>query len=485
MAGSLKQKAIAGIFWNAVDRFGSSFFLFVSNLVLARLLSPDDFGCIGMLLVFISVSDAIIDGGFGSALIQKNNPTNTDYSTVFYWNLFLSLFLYAALYLAAPAIAKFYEIPLLSDVLKVLGIMLIINAFILIQQNILKKRVDFKKIAKINLVAIITGTCAGIFFAFLGYGVWSLVIKSLTTGVMQCVAYWLNGHWRPQWTFSRASFSNLFKFGSFMFLNTVVNNLYHNILSLIIGKSFSAATLGYFTQARKLEDIPRNSLSSVINNVTFPIFSEIQYDKERLQNAARKCLKSMAFINFPLMMLLIVIAKPLIIFLFSEKWAQSVPYFQALCIYGLMTSLIELNSNIIISLGKSNISLLVRIVQRGCGLILIIAGLWWGMKGMLSGYIISQYISFIIAAVCSGKLMGYGLIKQIKDFFSAFLLALIAAILTYSAVIFIPDINYVWQIFFQCAVYVFFYIGFSKLFHLEGFEIYYQIFKNKLVKDNG
>jgi O-antigen/teichoic acid export membrane protein len=185
------------------------------------------------------------------------------------------------------------------------------------------------------------------------------------------------------------------------------------------------------------------------------------------------------------MMLLIVIAKPLILLLFTEKWVQSVPYFQALCIYGLMTSIIELNSNIIISLGKSNVSLFVRIVQRGSGLILIIAGLWWGMKGMLSGYIISQYISFIIAAVCSGKLMGYGVIKQSKDFFSTFLLSLIAAILTYSFIIFIPDINYVWQICFQCAIFAFIYIGVSKLLHLDGFEIYYQILKNKLVKNNG
>ena len=485
MAESLKQKTISGMIWNAIERFGSSFFLFISNLVLARLLSPDDFGCIGMLMVFISVSDAIIDGGFGSALIQKKNPTETDYSTVFYWNLFLSLFLYATLYLAAPAIAKFYEIALLRDVLKVLGIMLVINAFMLIQQNILKKQVDFRKIAQINLFAIITGTCVGIVFAFLGYGVWSLVIKTLVTGVVQCAAYWLNNHWRPQWTFSWVSFFNLFRFGSFMFLNTVINNLYHNILSLIIGKNFSAATLGYFTQARKLEDIPRSSLSSVINSVTFPVFSEIQDNKERLQNAARKCLKSMAYINFPLMMLLIVIAKPLILLLFTEKWVQSVPYFQALCIYGLMTSIIELNSNIIISLGKSNVSLFVRIVQRGSGLILIIAGLWWGMKGMLSGYIISQYISFIIAAVCSGKLMGYGVIKQSKDLFPTFLLSLIAAILTYSLIIFIPDINYIWQIFFQCAIFAFIYIGVSKLLHLEGFEIYYQILKNKLVKNNG
>ena len=477
MAESLKQKTISGMIWNAVERFGSSFFLFVSNLVLARLLSPEDFGCIGMLTVFISVSDAIIDGGFGSALIQKKNPTETDYSTVFYWNLFLSLLLYATLYLAAPAIAKFYEIHLLNDVLRVLGIMLVINAFILIQQNMLKKQVDFKKIAKINLCAIIIGTCAGIIFAFLGYGVWSLVIKSLVTGIVQCIAYWLSNHWRPQRIFSWTSFTNLFKFGSFMFLYTIINNLYGNILSLIIGKGFSATTLGYFIQARKLEEIPRSTLSSVINNVTYPVFSEMQDDKERLQNAARKCLKSMVFVNFPLMMLLIVIAKPLIIFLFTEKWAQSVPYFQVLCLHGLIFSSYELNNNIVISIGKSNISFIVRIVQCIVGILLIIIGLKWGMIGVLLGYIIASYLNFILISFVTGKLIGYGVIQQIKDVFKIFILSIVCLVIVYSLTLFITDIHYGWLLCFQSLLFFVIYLGLSKMFGVKELEFYYQQIK--------
>jgi O-antigen/teichoic acid export membrane protein len=428
-------------------------------------------------MVFISISDAIVDGGFGSALIQKKNPTEADYSTVFYWNLFLSFFLYVSLYFAAPSISGFYEIPLLKDVLRVQGIIVVINAFTLIQQNILRKQVAFKRIAKINLASIITGTSFGILFAFLGFGVWSLVIKSLVTGLIQCAIYWVCNRWRPLKVFSWPSFKSLFRFGSFMFLNTIINNLYHNVLSLIIGKNFSASTLGYFTQARKLEDVPRSSLSSIINNVTFPVFSQIQNDVSRLRQATQKCLKSMVFINFPLMMLLIIIADPLFDLLFTDKWSQSVPYFQALCVYGLITSPIELNSNIIISLGKSNMSLFIRIAQRSIGLILVIIGLFWEIEGLLLGYILSQYICFIIAAVITGKIIGYGMIKQCKDCFSPFILSLIIAIITYLFSILISDINSIWLIFIQCVVYASLYIGLSCLFQIEGFDTYYQILK--------
>lgn len=468
--------------WNGVERFGSSFFLFISNLVLARLLSPDDFGCIGMLMVFISVSDAIIDGGFGSALIQKKDPTETDYSTVFYWNLILSLLLYLVLYFSAPAISRFYDIALLSDVLKVQGLILMINAFVLIQQNILRKQVAFKKLAKINLSAIVLGTVTGIIFAYLGFGVWSLVIKSLVTGLVQCIIYWLSSHWRPQWVFSWTSFRGLFKFGGFMFLTVIVNNLYHNFITLIIGKSFSAATLGYFTQAKKLEDVPRNSLSAVITNVTFPVFSHIQDDIERLLNAARKCTKSMAFLNFPLVMLLIVTAEPLFTLLFTDKWSQSVPYFQVLCVYGLILSPSELNNNIIRALGKSNISLYIMVTQRSIGIILILIGLLWGMKGMLLGYVLSQYIGFAISANVLGRLMGYGLFKQCKDCFSILLLSSSVTAITFLLSILLPDMYYVWMFCLQIIVFITLYVGLSVIFKIEGAEPYHHFLKTKILK---
>lgn len=431
MKESLKHKTISGMIWNGVERFGSSFFLFVSNLVLARLLSPSDFGCIGMLLVFISVSDAIIDGGFGSALIQKKNTTQIDYSTIFYWNIILSVFLYGVLYLSAPAIAEFYKIPLLSDILKVQGVILVINALVLIQQNVLKKQVAFKKLAKINLSSIIVGTGAGILAAFLGFGVWSLVIKSLVTGVVQCVIYWLSSHWRPQWVFSWASFRSLFSFGSFMFLSTITNTLYSSLLSLIIGRNYNSATLGYYTQARKLEDVPRNTLSSIVNNVTFSIFSGIQDEKSRIKAATSKCLKSLMFVTTPLMILLILVAEPLFFVLFGEKWLNSVAYFQALCLHGLVYIPFSINLNVIRSLGKSRLYFNIITTQSILGIILVTIAGNWGMMELVLCYTITPYLSYIFTAYKVGHLINYGLGEQFKNILRPLVCSLASMILSY------------------------------------------------------
>jgi len=475
MAESLKQKTISGMIWNAIERFGSSFFLFVSNLVLARLLSPDDFGCIGMLTVFISISAAIVDGGFGSALIQKKNPSKADYSTVFFWNLFLALILYIILYLSATAVAKFYKIPSLSDLLKVLGVIVIINSFTLIQQNILKKQIAFKKLAKMNLGAIIAGTCVGILFAFLGYGVWSLVIKTLVTGIVQCVVYWLSNHWRPQWVFSWTAFRSLFKFGSFMFLTSITNTLYQNIVSLIIGKSFSAAVLGYFTQARKLEDVTRQSLSSVVNNVTFPVFSQIQDDKAKLREATRKSLKLLAFINFSIMTLLIVIAKPLFVFLFTEKWNQSIPFFQMICISGFIDIANSLNHNLIASLGKSHMLLSVRSIQQTVAISLMLLGLIGGLWGLVLGYVFSSYTNFIIASIATGKLLNYNLLHQLKDIMPSFVIASIVGTILFFALKFMPINNNIMQICIISAIYFLLYVGIHKILNIESFNYVLQI----------
>ena len=480
MPKTLRERTISGMIWNAMERFGGSLFLFISNLVLARLLSPDDFGCVGMLLVFISVSDAVVDGGFGSALIQKKNPTAIDYSTVFYWNILLSFFLYGILYLSSPIIADFYRIPLLSDVLKMQGIVLLFNAFTLVQQNVLKKQIAFKKIAKINLSAIVIGTCTGILFAFAGFGVWCLVIKSLTTALVQCIIYWTSSHWRPQWVFSWVSFKSLFRFGSFVFFTSIVNTLYANIISLIIGKSFSAITLGYYTQARKLEDIPRQSLSAVVQNVTFPVFSQMQDNLNQLREAMRKCLKALAFITFPLMLLMFIIAEPLFLLLFTEKWRPSVPYFQILCMYGYIMVIIELNGNVLKSLGEGKFFLLARTLQKVIGILLVLGGLKWGMKGLLAGYVLSQYVGFIILTTVSGRVIQYGTLQQMKDLFPIFIISITTAAITYFLTSLLSGAHYLILLAFGIVVYIVIYLISAKVLHLESFKLFSQILKNKI-----
>lgn len=480
MAESLKQKTISGMIWNATERFGSSLLLFISNLILARLLTPDDFGCIGMLLVFISVSEAIIDGGFGSALIQKKNPTKEDYSTVFYWNLTLSLFLYVSLFMLAPQIAVFYDIPLLCKVLRIEGIVLVVNSLYLVQQNILKKEIRFREIARCNLGAVVFGTIVGIWMAYMGYGIWSLVMKILVTSVTKCIAYWMTGKWKPQFLFTKTSFFNLFSFGSFMFLNTMINNIYQNMLSLFIGKNFSAASLGYFSQARKMEDIPRDSLSAVINNVTFPIFSQLQDDKDQLRSAARKCLALLTYMGFPLMMLMISISSPLILLLFTSKWQQTIPYFQILCLHGLIYIPFSVNVNIIQSLGKSKLLFYIMLTQGLLGISMAFSGAYFGVKGVLAGFVMSAYISYFIISVYCGRLIGYGIRKQLKDVLQSFSIASISFLATRVCHFFIGEFPHFVELIILSVVYLSCFLGLSKLLRSSEFTEIRTLLKNNI-----
>lgn len=464
--------------WNGIERFGSSLFLFISNIILARLLSPEDFGCIGMLLVFISLSDAIVDGGFGSALIQKKNPTQADYSTIFFWNILLSVSMYAVLYLTAPVIADFYSIPLLKDVLRVQSLVLVFNALALIQINVLKKQIAFKQIAKINIFGVLIGTVLGIICAYWGCGVWSLVVKVVATAIISCLMYWLIAVWKPTNIFSWKSFRELFRFGGFMFLISVVMSVYSNIIQLIIGKFFSPVTLGYYTQARKMEDLPRGSLSSVLANVIFPVFSSIQDDLVKVKNAARLCTRGIAYINFPLMILLMVIARPLFLLLFTDKWVHAIPYFQILCATELVLTIIEMNCRYLISLGNSKTNFIIVFIQCISAIILVVLGIPWGIYGVLFGFMLSRYISFIASAIYISKLLDYSFKEQIYDILPLGMLSLAVGGISYLLIFVVSDLFLL--LCSQMLVYTALYVGISHLLNMQAYQFYCRIVKEKL-----
>ena len=426
---SLKEKAISGMMWNAVERFGSTFFLFLSNLVLARLLMPSDFGTVAMLMVFISISETIVDAGFGSALIQKKDVDEKDYSTVFIWNIFFSLFLYSILYICSPFIANFYNDSLLCNILRVQGIVIILNSFIIVQIAKLKKELNFRLIAKINLFSVVVGTIAAIICAFYGMGVWSLVVKMVLQSLIQVISYncIVRKVFSIQFNFDR--FLSMFKFGIFIFLNRLLNTLFNNIMTLIIGKFFSSSTLGYYNQGKKLEDLPRGTISSIIYNVAFSAFSIIKDDKERLCKSASSCMRCLALISTPVMMFAFIVAEPLIIVLYGEKWIPSVLYFRILCIGALVTSPLELNSEIINSIGKSKMSFNIRMFQRTIGTILMLFGVSFGMKGLLIAYVIGQLLSFFLSSLFTGKYVGYGFIIQIKDIAPFLFFSIVASVI--------------------------------------------------------
>lgn len=431
MADGLKQKTISSMLWSSVGKFGTMGLQFISNLVLARLLMPSDYGVIGMLQIFIAVSSILVSAGFGSALIQKKSPSHIDYTSVFYWNLVAAGVFYAILFVSGPAIARFYEMDELCVVLRIQSISLLIQAFSTVQSNQLQKQLRFKELSLRNIVATLTGTAVAIVMAFLGYGVWSLVASSLVSSFVGVLLLWKMSSWRPTWEFSWQSLKDLFSFGGLMALSSLVETTYVNIQGLIIGKLFSASDLGYYNQANKLEEVPTTALSQIVNQVTFPVFSSIQDDKVRMVACVKKNIQAITYLNFPLMAILILIANPLITFLYGIKWIESVPYFQILCVAGLIYTTNTINTNVTKSLGKSGVYFITQLLKRLIGFFLIIIGVNWGISGLLWGITLYCYISFGINALVNKKLINYGLLNQIRDIAGNMLVTLISSIIAY------------------------------------------------------
>ena len=475
---SLKDKTISGMFWSGIGKFGTLALNFLSNLVLARLLMPSDYGAVGMLHVFIAISGVFVSGGFGQALIQKKNPTHLDYTSVFYWNLAASLLFYGILFFSGPAIARFYEMPELCKILRVQSLGMIVGAFSHVQSNQLQKQLRFRELSMRNIFATVIGTAVSITMALLGYGVWSLIIGNLVSIVAGVLLLWWMSSWRPTWEFSLASLKELFSFGGLMALSSLVETVYSNLQSLIIGKWFSAKELGYYTQARKLEGIPTTAISQIVGSVSFPVFSSLQDEKSRLLAAVRRNVKAVTYLNFPLMVLLIVIARPLITLLYGAKWETSIPYFQILCIYSMVYSLNTLHTNVIKSLGRSRIFFTIQLAKRAVGIGLIILGVHWGIYGLLWAVVANGYISTMVNIFVNRRLVGYGFWMQLKDIGGCYLLSVALGAAVYFSCRMLPIHPYLVML-VEILLYAAVYLLLSKVLKMEGFSIYHDIIKRK------
>lgn len=477
----LRQKTISSMVWNAMQRFGTMAISFVSNLVLVRLLVPDDFGCIGMLSIFIVLSGVFVDGGFGSALIQKKETTQEDYSTIFFWNLAVAIALYFILYIFSPIIAGFYHMPALKDILRVTSVVLIINGFSVIQSNILTKQLAFKLQAKIGLVSVSFSVVVSIVAAFCGLGVWSLVIKEILAALISAILLWKLNDWRPSLIFSLKSFRELFGFGGLMLLSRLLNAFFENLQGLVIGRYYTAKDLGFYSQAKRLNEIPSSSLSQIVTNVTFPVFSKISENRTTLKSAVKKNIVCTTYLIFPLQIFLIVVADSLIVFLFSEKWIESVPYFRIICIYSLFISLNAINTNIYVAIGKSNVYFYVQLIKKLIGAVLLIVGIQYGVLGITWSLAASGFIWWVIASTVNVKLLEYGFMAQSKDIFKSFLSAAIIGIATYwilSLFSFPPFIN----LCFCTVIYLMGYILISIALRNEPYYIYFGIIKSYIYK---
>ncbi len=469
MAQNLKAKTVSGVIWTGMQKFGYVMLHFISTIVLARLLTPEEYGYIGMLAIFIAIASTFIDGGFGSALIQKKRPTHVDYSTIFYWNVGLSIAIYLILFFAAPFIAQFYRLPLLCNILRVEGIVLIVNAARIVQTNQLRKQLRFKKIATVEVSVSAISLAITIYLAWKGWGVWALVAQQLIVSILTTAVYWLTEKWLPMLEFSKKSFKELFNFGGFILLSNLVNTFCNNVQGLLIGKFYTAATMGYYSKAQGTENLASHFISQMMDQVSYPVLAEAQNDMETMRRMLKKFIGVLAYFTFPLMTLLIILAKPIFLLLYTERWLNSVPYFQILCVAGMAICLQNINYYAVAAIGKSNVTFYATLIKRGIALLLIVTGLYlWGIKGLLIGMVCGSYIIYLVNAFMVHKYIDYKLHQQLLDLLPIIVVVAVSGAITFLVGRFIP-----WHIYVvglcQFALFVLLYVGLSYAMKLTEF----------------
>lgn len=432
MSESLKNKAVRGVGWSFVDNIASSGITFLVGLVLARLLTPAEYGIMAMIAIFIAVSNSVIDSGFSNALIRKLHIERIDYNTVFYFNLAVSVVLYLLLFLFSPAISAFFKEPVLVEVTRVIGWILIINALAIIPRTQFVRAVDFKTQTKVSLISSISSGVVGIGMAVSGLGVWSLVGQQLSRQFLNTLFLWIYSKWHPVWEFSIRSFKELFGFGSKLLLSGLLDTIYKNIYYIVIGRFYTSAQLGQYTRAEQFNTIFSSNLTSVVQRVSYPVLSSIQEEPERLREAYRRVIKSTMLVAFACMLGLAAVAKPLIMILIGEKWLPAVTFLQIICFSGMLFPLHAINLNILQVKGRSDLFLKLEIIKKIIAVGPIVIGILYGIEYMLCGSVVNSFIAYFLNSHYSANLINYPTKEQMKDVFPTFVVSLLVATVMWS-----------------------------------------------------
>lgn len=472
---NLKHRTVKALLWSFIDIIAQRGVQFIIGIVLARLLLPEQFGLIGMLTIFMAVIRTFLDSGFGSALIQKKDMTQADMCSIFYFNIVVGLVAAGLLCLAAPWIAAFYKQPILTPLTRALSLTIVINSFGLIQSTILIKNINFKTQTKVSIISGIFSGAVGISMAAYGFGVWSLVAQQLSAAFLWSASLWFFSSWRPALIFSFDALKEMFGFGSRILASGVLNQIFENIYFLIIGRLFSAADLGFFTRAKTLNDIPSQTLSEMTGRVTFPVFSSIQDDPSRLKRGLKKALTTLVLVNFPLMIGLAAIARPLILTLLTHKWAPSIFFFQLLCIGGLLFPLHLMNLNVLQALGRSDLFLRLEIIKK-IMIVINIAITWrWGISAIICGIIITSVIGYYLNTYYNGMLIDYPITEQMRDLIPYLITAGLMGLAVYAVGSFHYPSNWSMLI-VQIITGISSYVLFCRTFRLKAFmESWYAI----------
>jgi len=477
---SIKYSTARGIIWSFIERFSVQGIQFIFQIILARLLSPSDYGIIAMLAIFMAISQSLIDAGFTNALIRKNDRSDLDISTVFYFNIFISIIIYIILFLSAPAISVFYNSPLLISIIRVYAIVLLINALGAIQKTINTINLDFKSLAKASLVAALISGLIGIYFAVQGFGAWALVYSAIGNSLITTLIMWINSPWRPQLVFSMVSLRQMFAFGSKLMLAGLLNTIYTNLQQMVIGKKFSKQDLGYYARADQFAQFPSSNITGIFQRVTYPVLCKLSDNNQTLLSAYRRFIRFSAYVIFPLMLGLGAVAKPLISILLGDKWLFSGTILQILCLSYMWYPVHAINLNVLQVKGRSDLFFRVEIIKKVVGISILFITMQISVIAMAIGAICSSLTALFINTYYTKKLLSYGLIKQLKDLYDIIAISFISCIPAF--IISLKFHNNIIALVVSIMLAIVIYIALSKIFKIDEFLEMTNMIKSKFAK---
>lgn len=462
---SLKYKTILSLFWSFIDKFGQQILNFLSMLILMNIVATEDYGKIGSLAIFVAFSSILIDSGFGRVLLNRQNLTEKDYSTVFIFNFIFSLFLYCILYVSAPFLGKIFHSTDITLIAKIVFISIILNGLGLIQQTILTKKADFRGLSKINISALLIANIIAVIMALKDYGVWALVAQTLVYSLLRTILLWIYSKWRPTFIFSTNSLKSFFSFSSKLLLTNTIATIGNNIYPSLIALFYPMSQVAYFNQAKKYQEIPFLTISNTFRSVAMLILSEINSESDRMKRVVSKMMKSIAFISFPTGFIMIILAEPLFFLFFKEKWLSAVPYFQALTLAGMLSPFLYIFNELFIAKERSSYFLGVELLKAILLIVLIVILLPKGLMPLAASWVLYILATLLISVILSSKLVSYNLFNFLRDTVPYLTIALICSTISYLVTknITQPIINIIINILIILSLY----ITTCKLFKLE------------------
>lgn len=428
---SLKDKTVKGTFWSAADAFLGQGVTFLVGIVLARLLTPEEYGLIGIVTIFTTVMLGVIDSGFSNALIRKLKVTEEDYSTLFYFNLLVSLAMFAFLYASAPLIARFFERPQLVALTRVMGLLLIFQALSIVQYTILSRNVDFKIKTKASVVSAIISGVVGVAMAYTGFGVWALVAQQLSKQLFYSVCLWVFNKWWPKFKFSVESLKYMWGFGWKLLVSGLLDRIWAQLYQTVVGKFYNPATLGQYTRSKEYAGILSSNFTSIVQRVSYPVLAQVQDDKERMVNGYRRIIKTTMYVTAISMFFIGAIAEPLIYCLIGPQWGEAASFLPLICISMSLYPLHAINLNMLQIQGRTDVFLCLEIIKKVVSILPICLGIFVSIYWMLIGSIFTGIINFFFNSYYTGKRLGYSSWMQLMDVAPSYGVALIVAISVY------------------------------------------------------